>query len=89
MLKQLILTIPPSIWEDYKKALSKRIGVQVDDTQAESLASIDMFTGLMKTIHSVEQPKCGNCAGDLCDTCGECHDTQCYEYEGDCTRKSE
>lgn len=87
MLKQLVLTIPPSIWEDYKKALSKKLGVQVDNVQAESSADIDMFNGLMKTIYAMEQPKCGNCGGDLCDSCGECHDTQCYEYEQDCKEK--
>ena len=87
MLKQLILEIPPSIWEDYKKALSKKLGTQVDDAQAESSADIDMFNGLMKTIYAMEQPKCGNCSGELCNSCGECHDTQCYEYQGDCKEK--
>lgn len=81
MLKRLLLDIPPNLWNEYKAALSKMKGMQLDDAQAESYASIDMFNGLIRTINAVEKPKCGNCDEELCDSCGKCHDPQCYERE--------
>lgn len=28
--------------------------------------------------------QCNNCGEEICKYCGECHDTQCYEYEKEC-----
>ena len=49
-MKQLILTISPQMWEEYKTAVSKIQGHNVNEEQAERISQMDMWAAIRHTI---------------------------------------
>jgi hypothetical protein len=52
-MKQLILTISPQMWQEYKDAVEKIQGKNLDDAFVERVAQMDMWQALRHSIDTI------------------------------------
>lgn len=52
-MKQLILTISPYMWEEYKAAVEKMQGSEVSESIVERVAQMEMWQALRNTIEKI------------------------------------